>query len=125
MAADLPPAVAVCRSLANHYDWGNTCDGWVLSSHPDLLVIEEHVPAGESKEWHVHGHAQQFFYVVAGEAQLHTSFGVTHPSERSGIPVPAALAHRFVNAGTSDVAFLVVSAPSTVGDRRSVQAPMS
>jgi mannose-6-phosphate isomerase-like protein (cupin superfamily) len=109
--------------LANHYNWGNACDGWVLASYPELLVIEEHVPAGDSEEWHVHDHAQQFFYVVAGEAQLHTPLGVTQLPERSGVPVPAGLAHRFVNAGDSGVTFLVVSAPSTAEDRRSVRPP--
>src|SRR5664279_2586607 len=64
MASDYPKPGAARRSSANHYHWGNACDGWVLSSDPKLLVIEEHVPPGESEEWHVHDHAQQFFYVL-------------------------------------------------------------
>lgn len=125
MVPDQPPPASVRRSSGNHYNWGNACDGWVLSSNPDLLVIEELVPSGESEEWHVHDHAQQFFYVIEGAAQLHTPLGVTQLSERSGIPVPAGLAHRFVNAGDSDVTFLVVSAPSTMEDRRLVEPPVS
>ena len=123
MVPDHPHTTAVRLSSANHYDWGNGCDGWVLSADTELLVIEERVPAGEGEEWHVHDHAQQFFYVVAGEAQVHTPLGVTHLPEGSGISVTPGLAHRFVNAGDSAVTFLVVSAPSTVEDRRSVRAP--
>jgi quercetin dioxygenase-like cupin family protein len=120
MAPDPPKPAAARRSSANHYNWGNACHGWVLSSDPELLVIEEQVPAGDSEEWHLHDRAQQFFYVLSGVAQLHTPLGVAELSEGSGIPVPAGLAHRLVNASDSDVTFLVVSAPSTVEDRRSL-----
>lgn len=60
-------------STADHYTWGNICDGWHLLKSPELSVIQEHVPAG----------------------------------------VP----HRFANHSAEGVSFLVISSPSTAGDR--------
>ena len=119
---DLQPVAAHCAP-GNHYPWGDGCDGWVLEGGPGLLVIEERMPAGASEAWHVHDVARQFFYLLTGRATLHTPSGPVELSERSGVAVPAGLAHRIVAGADVDTTFLVVSAPSTVGDRRDVPAP--
>ena len=31
---------------AEHYVWGEICDGWHLLKRDDISVIQEHVPAG-------------------------------------------------------------------------------
>lgn len=100
--------------------WGEVCDGWRLLSLPDLSVIEERVPAGAGEVRHFHGRARQFFFVLSGRATLEfdgtsVTFG---PGE--GVHVPPGAAHRFANASGEDVVFLVVSAPSTAGDRTNV-----
>ena len=33
---------------AEHYAWGDGCDGWILLDGDDLTVVEECVPAGKS-----------------------------------------------------------------------------
>lgn len=67
------PLEATDTTTAEHYVWGEQCDGWHLLKQADLSVIQEHVPP----------------------------------------QVP----HRFANHGETDVVFLVISSPSTAGDR--------
>lgn len=108
---------AVSRETAEHYVWGDACDGWRLLDRPDLSVIEERVPAGGAEVAHVHGHARQFFYVLEGMARLEFENRSVELAPGQGLEVPPGLAHRFVNVGDGDVRFLVVSAPTTRGDR--------
>ncbi|MDY0828769.1 cupin domain-containing protein [Microbacterium sp. BG28] len=118
--AELTPT---SRETAAHYIWGVVSEGWRLVDGPDLSVIEERVPPDSGEQWHVHDTARQFFYVLEGRAHLHTARGIVEMSVAEGVEVPAGTAHRFANPGPADVRFLVVSAPSTRGDRRAVDAP--
>jgi len=102
---------------AEHYVWGEVCDGWHLVKSPSLSVIQERVPAGASEIKHYHSTARQFFYVLSGVATLEfnhqsVSFGVGQ-----GVHVPPEVPHRFINTSLEEVVFLVVSTPSTAGDR--------
>ena len=45
MTATLPPTTTTSLANAEHYVWGDGCDGWHLLKHPDLSVIQERVPA--------------------------------------------------------------------------------
>lgn len=108
------------RSRAPHYSWGQNCEGWRLLDRPGVAVIEEQVPPGAGESWHVHERARQFFYVLAGHAELATTGGVTSLSAGQSVEVPPGLAHRFMNTGENDVRFLVISTPSTRGDRKEV-----
>lgn len=106
---------------AEHYVWGSACDGWRLLERADLSVKLERVPPGAGETRHLHLRARQFFFVLAGEATLeiegrHLVFGAGE-----GVHVPPGLRHRFSNRSTADVDFLVVSAPSTAGDRAEVE----
>ena len=104
-------------ATAEHYAWGDGCDGWLLLDGDDLTVIEECVPSGKSETRHRHASARQFFYVLSGEASLEIE-GQQHVLRaREGIHVPAGAAHQLRNAGAADVRFLVVSSPNSHGDR--------
>ena len=105
------------RTVAEHYVWGDACDGWRLLTHADLAVIEERVPPGRREVRHVHARARQFFYVLSGTATLEIDGTVIVFSTGQGVHVPPGVPHRFSNDGPSDVVFLVVSSPSTAGDR--------
>ncbi|WP_314649847.1 cupin domain-containing protein [uncultured Microbacterium sp.] len=111
---------SVGTSDSEHYVWGEVSDGWRLLDSPGLSVIEERVPAGAGEEWHVHDSATQFFYVLTGSPEMQTTEGVIPLSPRRGVQIPPGLAHRFVNSGTEDAWFLVISTPDTRGDRRTV-----
>jgi quercetin dioxygenase-like cupin family protein len=108
---------AVSTANAQHYHWGEACDGWHLLAGDDLSVIEERMPPGTVEQRHRHARARQFFYVLEGMATLEVE-GVTHPLQRGGgLHVPPGAAHQMRNDSTTDVRFLVVSAPKGHDDR--------
>jgi hypothetical protein len=50
------------QSNADHYTWGDACDGWHLLKSEGLSVIRERMPAGSSEKKHRHQQAATFFY---------------------------------------------------------------
>ena len=107
----------VSTGNAQHYHWGDACDGWHLLADDDLSVIEECMPSGTAEQRHRHAWARQFFYVLEGEATLELD-GVTHQLRRGeGLHVPPGAAHQMRNDSTAQIRFIVVSAPKSHGDR--------
>jgi len=102
---------------AEHYIWGDHCDGWHLLTSPGLSVIQERVPAGASERSHFHKQAQQFFYVLSGYASLDIDGKLYQLAPRQGIAVAAGIPHRLFNDSAQDLEFLVVSSPHSHGDR--------
>ncbi len=112
----------VSTGNAEHYRWGQGCDGWHLLAGDDLSVIEERMPPGTSESRHRHVHARQFFYVLDGELVLEVE-GVTHRLQPGqGLHVPPGVAHQVRNDGDVDVRMMVISAPRSHGDR--IAAPL-
>lgn len=56
---------------------------------------------------------------MSGSATMRSRRGTVALLAAFGVEVPAGVAHQFVNTGEVDARFLVVSAPTTRGDRRS------
>ncbi len=110
-------------SIANaeHYVWGAACDGWHLLEHAELSVIQERVPPGQGEIRHYHSKARQYFYVLNGKATLEFDGGSVTFGAGEGVHVPPGVTHRFFNASTAVVEFLVVSAPPTRGDRTNIE----
>ncbi len=107
----------ISTQTAEHYIWGGNCDGWVLASGSDLLIIEERMPANTKEIRHYHHKARQFFYVLSGDLTMELN-GTTHVvPARAGIEIPAKSPHQARNDSASDVIFLVISAPTSRGDR--------
>lgn len=110
----------ISKQTAEHYIWGEVCDGWHLVKQQDLSVIHERMPAGTAEVRHYHVHSRQFFFVLNGEAELELN-GETHrlfPQE--GLEVPPGQPHQIRNTSDKDVEFLVISHPQTRGDRIAV-----
>lgn len=108
----------VHRDNSPHYTWGEACDGWRLLNRPDIAVIEERVPPGLSERKHRHAAARQFFYLLEGEASIAFDSHTVALKAGQALEVPPGHWHRFHNHSDSrDVRFLVISAPSTMGDR--------
>ena len=57
-------------SCLSHYKWGDNCDGWNFISQPDAVVKQELMPANTSEDLHYHKKAQQFFFILKGEAEF-------------------------------------------------------
>lgn len=108
------------RESAEHYTWGDSCDGWRLLSRDDLLVIEERIPPGEGEVPHFHSRARQLFYVLAGRLTIELPPETVVVSAGQSLEVPPTVIHRVHNPFDADAVFLVISAPTTVGDRTNV-----
>jgi mannose-6-phosphate isomerase-like protein (cupin superfamily) len=107
-------------NTAEHYTWGDACDGWHLLKHRELSVIQERVPPGAGEVKHFHSVARQFFFVLSGIAKLEFNDSSVVFSAGQGVHVPPSVHHRFVNQTEQDVIFLVISSPATSGDRTNV-----
>jgi len=105
------------RSSAEHYIWGDVCDGWHLVKRADMSVIAERVPPGAKETRHFHSTARQFFFILSGRAVIEINGDRVILAEGQGIEVAPGTSHQFINESPEDVHFLVVSHPSTRGDR--------
>jgi len=111
----------VSRVTAEHYTWGDQCDGWHLVKDENLSVIEEQMPAGASEVLHYHERAQQFFLVLAGEATMDVDGCEMRLVAREGLRILPGVPHRIRNESMEPVQFLVVSRPPSHGDRVTVE----
>lgn len=113
--------VSISRDNAEQYAWGEHCQGWRLVSNVDLSVIEEIMPPGTAEQIHRHHVAQQFFYVLSGEAVMEFGNKRLAMSPGQGVTVNPDVAHRIRNLSNAEVRFLVISQPSTKnGDRENL-----
>jgi mannose-6-phosphate isomerase-like protein (cupin superfamily) len=105
---------------AEHYEWGEVCEGWRLLDRTDLSVIQERIPPGAGEVRHRHGRARQLFVVLFGQLTVETSDGVFRLKTGDALEVPPTEAHVARNDSSTDVSFLVISAPSTKSDRENL-----
>lgn len=108
---------AVSRENAEHYRWGDDCDGWHLVKDAELSVIEELIPPGLAEVRHHHQRSQQFFYVLSGELLMETDGEMTLLQAGSGIRILPGTKHQVRNPSPTPARFLVVSQPPSHGDR--------
>jgi mannose-6-phosphate isomerase-like protein (cupin superfamily) len=111
---------AISKATAEHYIWGNRCDGWHLVKNPQLSIIQERMPAGTAEVRHFHHHAQQFFYVLAGEAVMEVDDRRVALHAGEGLWIPAGTSHVMKNGSGDEVHFLVISHPPSHGDRENI-----
>lgn len=102
---------------AEHYIWGGNCDGWHLLTRSDMSVIQERVPAGGLEVMHYHERARQFFYILEGEGTMVFEDREVILEKGQGLEIAPLTKHQFKNNSQADVHFLVISVPSTRGDR--------
>lgn len=102
---------------AEHYIWSEICDGWHLLQREDMSIIQERVPAGGAEVMHYHTKSRQFFYVLEGEGSMVFEDHQVVLRKGEGIEIAPQVKHQFMNRSNADVNFLVISIPSTRGDR--------
>lgn len=108
----------ISKHSAEHYVWGEHCDGWHLVKDRELSVIHERMPAQTSEVKHYHQHSRQFFFVLSGIAtiEIDGKEKILYPQE--GIEVSPLVPHQMFNKSNDEVEFLVISQPtSKEGDR--------
>ena len=117
MRRDSAQPVSVSRENAEHYRWGNDCDGWHLVKDENLSVIEEFIPSGGAEVRHYHQKAQQFFYILSGEVMMEVEGRSTLLRAGTGIRILPGARHQISNPSSGPVRFLVISQPPSHGDR--------
>ena len=105
---------------AEHYIWGEVCDGWRLLKRDDMSVIQERVPSGAAEVMHYHNSARQFFFILEGEGMMIFEDHEVVLKKSQGIEISPQVQHQFKNQSDADVHFLVISVPYTRGDRINV-----
>lgn len=107
----------ISKNTAPHYTWGDDCDGWHLLQGDDLHIIHERMPPGSSERRHYHPTARQFFFVLRGELTMELAGAEVKLLAGAGLHVEPLAPHQAINGSNGDVEFLVVSSPSTRGNR--------
>ncbi|MNN79949.1 Cupin domain protein [compost metagenome] len=107
----------VSKHNAEHYIWGDQCDGWHLVKDGELSIIHERMPANTAEVRHYHEKSRQFFFVLSGTATLEVA-GVEYTlNSQEGKEVQPLIPHQMLNKSDKDVEFLVTSQPPSKGDR--------
>jgi mannose-6-phosphate isomerase-like protein (cupin superfamily) len=110
------------KETAEHYVWGERCDGWHLVKTDGLSVIQERMPSGASEVRHYHRKARQFFFMLSGTAVLEIAGVRQVLRTNEGLEVPPEVPHRMFNESEQAVEFLIVSQPASHGDRMLVES---
>ncbi len=108
---------ALSREQAEHYRWGDGCDGWFLLKREGVHVIEERMPPGTEEKRHRHERARQLFYVLEGELTMRFDGGDVKIAARQSLEIAPGVSHQARNDSSGDVSFLVISVPPSHGDR--------
>ena len=107
----------ISKDNAEHYVWGDDCDGWYLVNRQDMLVIHEKMPPGTYEKRHYHSVSRQFFFVLQGVLTMELQGNVHDIKAQQGLEIPPMSEHQARNNTQSPVEFIVISHPTTRGDR--------
>jgi len=109
--------VPVSRVNAEHYRWGYECDAWHLVKDAAFTVIEELIPPGAAEVRHYHKKAQQFFYILSGEAIMDIEGEPTLLQAGTGLRIMPGVRHQIRNPSSGPLRLLVISQPPSHGDK--------
>jgi len=107
----------ISKHSAEHYIWGDNCDGWHLVKNQDLSIIHERMPANTSEVRHYHQQSRQFFFVLSGSATIEIDGNEIALNTQEGIEVAPLVPHQMFNKSNDEIEFLVISQPISKGDR--------
>ena len=107
----------ISKASAEHYTWGDHCDGWHLVKTPGLSVIHERMPPGAAEVRHAHNAARQFFFVLSGTATLEVAGRIEVLGPQQGLEITPGEPHQMRNESHAPLEFLVISQPPSHGDR--------
>jgi mannose-6-phosphate isomerase-like protein (cupin superfamily) len=113
--SDMPEPVS--RVNAEHYTWGEGCDGYYLLKRAEVQVIEERMPPGTAERAHRHERSRQLFYVLEGELTMRFQDKDVRVMFGASLEIEQGRVHQARNESGQDVRLLVVSVPPSHGDR--------
>lgn len=101
----------------SHYKWGNNCDGWNLISTPEVSIKQELMPSQTAEKLHYHSYAEQFFFILKGQAKFLIEDKSVLVNANQGLQIKAGDKHKIMNETDQDLEFILYSYPSTQNDR--------
>jgi mannose-6-phosphate isomerase-like protein (cupin superfamily) len=107
----------ISKETAEHYKWGEVCDGWLLVDEPCRSIIHERMPPGTAEVRHFHRKAQPFFFMLSGTATMELDGQLLQLGPGQGLAIEPGVPHQMRNDSGEDTEFLVISNPATRGDR--------
>jgi mannose-6-phosphate isomerase-like protein (cupin superfamily) len=120
VCAEAAMSELVSTESAEHYTWGDGCNGWFLLKSAGFHVIEERMPPGAAEQRHYHSRSEQLFYVLKGELTMRIEGRLLRAKAREAVRVANGEVHQAANEGSAEVEFLVISCPPSHGDRTNV-----
>ena len=105
------------KTNAEHYTWGQNCEGWHFVKSDSLSVIQESMSPHTSEMRHKHIHSRQFFFVLSGEATIEIEGESQLLTKEQGLEISPGMAHQIFNNSDIDLHFLVISCPPSHADR--------
>ena len=105
------------KNTAEHYSWGQGCDGWHLMKSPKTSLIQESMPPNTFEVRHQHARSRQFFFILSGQASLEVNGEIQQLGARQGLEIPPQTPHQMMNNSEEVLEFLVFSCPPSHGDR--------
>jgi mannose-6-phosphate isomerase-like protein (cupin superfamily) len=99
------------------YLWGTNCESFILVDTKGLSVKQESMPPNTKEQLHFHQLATQFFYIQNGEATFYIEGEWCIVGQYQGIEIEPKQQHFIENRTAHYLEFLVVSQPTTLGDR--------
>ena len=111
------PAKIISTANAEHYTWGDNCDGWYLVKTPELQIIEEGMAPGTAETPHHHVRARQFFFVLEGELTMEIEHHEFVLKAGEGIEIAPGQIHCARNRSDKPLGIVVTSQPPSHGDR--------
>ena len=106
---------------AEHYSWGDGCDGWYLLKSAELTIIQERMPPGAAEAKHRHTKSRQFFYVLSGTATMIYDGASAVLNAGDGLEIDPGVVHQIANLGSTPLEIIVTSQPPSHGDRVDVK----
>jgi len=80
-------------------------------------VIEETLEPDTGEVLHYHQRAAQCFYMIDGSAVMHIASDMVRLDTGMALHIPPGTVHAITNDSQQKIRFLVISAPTTRGDR--------
>jgi len=105
------------ENCLSHYKWGDNCDGWNFVSKAETSIKQELMPANTAEKLHYHQYAEQFFFILKGQATFLIENETIKVDANNGFQIKAGDKHKIINNSVDDLEFILFSYPSTQNDR--------
>ncbi|MFZ4798033.1 MAG: cupin domain-containing protein [Bacteroidia bacterium] len=105
------------KQNATNYTWGHDCLSWILNDSEALSIKQEMMPSKTKEQLHFHENANQFFYILKGQATFYLEKDILLLNANDGLSVLNNSKHFIANESNEVLEFLVISQPSTNNDR--------